>query len=114
MRSARNHILSFNVVNEPTVNAKKSQHIGQAWRGLHLNWGCSQNTAGRVVRHHQLEAMMVATDPVTAEVRDAQRKQAAERVVRREGMFKRLKDIAWTAVIASAITVTALTWLGWL
>jgi hypothetical protein len=58
--------------------------------------------------------MMAATDTVTAEVREAQRKQAAERALRREGLVKRLKDIAWSAVIASAITVIALTSLGWL
>jgi hypothetical protein len=59
----------------------------------------------------------------TTEERDAQRKraeqdrlyrEAGEKKLRREAMFRRIKDIAWTAVVASVITIIVLTSLGWL
>jgi hypothetical protein len=50
----------------------------------------------------------------TTEERDAQRRRSAERALRREATAKRIKDIVWSAVIASVITIIVLTSLGWL
>lgn len=46
--------------------------------------------------------------------RDAEIKRSAEKVRRREAMVKKIKDIVWTAVIASVITIIVVTSLGWL
>lgn len=46
--------------------------------------------------------------------RDAQRKREDEKARQREARSKRIKDIAWTAVLASVITIIFVTSLGWL
>lgn len=46
--------------------------------------------------------------------RDAEIKRSAEKARRREATVKRAKDIVWTAVAASVITIIVVTWLGWL
>ena len=46
--------------------------------------------------------------------RDAERKASYEKAARREVRGKRIKDIAWTAVIASVATVITVTSMGWL
>ena len=46
--------------------------------------------------------------------RDAERKASYEKAARREATVKRIKDIAWTAVIASVATIITVTSLGWL
>lgn len=46
--------------------------------------------------------------------RDAEIQRSAEKARRREAMVKRAKDIVWTAVAASVITIIVVTWLGWL
>lgn len=46
--------------------------------------------------------------------RDAELKRSADKARRREAMVKRAKDIVWTAVAASVITIIVVTWLGWL
>ncbi|MEX2648335.1 MAG: hypothetical protein WD673_04900 [Alphaproteobacteria bacterium] len=46
--------------------------------------------------------------------RDAQRKREDEKSRRREARSKRIKDIGWTTVLASVITVIVVTSLGWL
>jgi hypothetical protein len=48
------------------------------------------------------------------EERDAERKRSTEKAHRREATVKRIKDIVWTAVIASVITIVVVTALGWL
>ncbi len=50
----------------------------------------------------------------TTEERDAERKRKAEKALHREATVKRIKDIVWTAVIASVITIIVVTSLGWL
>jgi hypothetical protein len=50
----------------------------------------------------------------TTEERDAQRKRSAEKALHREATVKRIKDIVWSAVIASVITIIVVTSLGWL
>ena len=50
----------------------------------------------------------------TPEERDIERKRSAQKALHREATVKRIKDIAWSAVIASVITVIVLTSLGWL
>jgi hypothetical protein len=50
----------------------------------------------------------------TSEERDAERKQSAEKTRRREATVKRIKDIVWSAVIASVVTIIVVTSLGWL
>jgi 16S rRNA U1498 N3-methylase RsmE len=50
----------------------------------------------------------------TSDERDAERKRSAEKALRREATVKRIKDIVWTAVIASLITIIVVTALGWL
>jgi hypothetical protein len=50
----------------------------------------------------------------TPEQRDIERKQSAQKALRREATVKRIKDIVWSAVIASAITIIVVTSLGWL
>jgi hypothetical protein len=46
--------------------------------------------------------------------RDAERNRAAQKALRREATVKRIKDIVWTALIASVITIIVVTSLGWL
>ena len=46
--------------------------------------------------------------------RDAQRKREEEKARQREAMYKRIKDIGWTAALASVITIIVVTSLGWL
>lgn len=50
----------------------------------------------------------------SAEERDIERKRNAEKALHREARVKRIKDIVWTAVIASVITIVVVTSLGWL
>ncbi len=50
----------------------------------------------------------------TPEERDAEKKRSAEQAPRRETRTKRIKDIVWTAVFASVITIIVVTALGWL
>ena len=50
----------------------------------------------------------------TAEERDAERKRSAQKALHREATVKRIKDIVWSAVIASVITIIVVTSLGWL
>lgn len=50
----------------------------------------------------------------TTEDRDVERKRKAEKALQREARVKRIKDIVWTAVIASVITIIVVTSLGWL
>jgi len=50
----------------------------------------------------------------TPEERDAEKKRSAEQAPRRETWTKRIKDIVWTAVLASVITIIVVTALGWL
>ena len=48
------------------------------------------------------------------EERAAERRQAEQKADRREATVKRIKDIVWSAVIASVITIIVVTALGWL
>jgi hypothetical protein len=48
------------------------------------------------------------------EERDAERKRSAQKALHREATVKRIKDIVWSAVIASVITLIVVTSLGWL
>jgi hypothetical protein len=50
----------------------------------------------------------------TREERDAERKRSEQKALRREATVKRIKDIVWTSVIASVITIIVVTSLGWL
>ena len=50
----------------------------------------------------------------TAEEREVERKRLAGKALRREAIVKRIKDIGWTAVLASVITIIVVTSLGWL
>jgi hypothetical protein len=50
----------------------------------------------------------------TREERDAERKRSEQKALRREATVKRVKDIVWTSVIASLITIIVVTSLGWL
>ena len=50
----------------------------------------------------------------TSEQRDAERRLSAEKALRRETIVRRTKDIIWTALIASVITIIVVTSLGWL
>lgn len=50
----------------------------------------------------------------TTEERDVERKRKAEKAFHREERVKRIKDIVWTAVIATVITIIVVTSLGWL
>ena len=45
---------------------------------------------------------------------DTQREQVAQRKLRREARVRRAKDIIWSAVIATMLTLIVLTSLGWL
>jgi hypothetical protein len=50
----------------------------------------------------------------TREERDAERKRSEQKALHREATVKRIKDIIWTSVIASVITIIVVTSLGWL
>jgi len=50
----------------------------------------------------------------TPEERDVERKRSAQKALHREATVKRIKDIVWTSVIASVITIIVVTSLGWL
>jgi hypothetical protein len=50
----------------------------------------------------------------TPEERDAERRRSAEKALRRETTVRRIKDIVWSAVIASVITIIVVLSLGWL
>ena len=50
----------------------------------------------------------------TPEERDIERKRSAQKALHREATVKRIKDIVWSAVIASVITIIVVTSLGWL
>jgi hypothetical protein len=45
---------------------------------------------------------------------EAEREQKETKRLRREATVRRIKDIVWSAVIASVITIIVLTSLGWL
>jgi len=45
---------------------------------------------------------------------DAERQQREQKKLRREATIRRIKDIVWSAVIASVITIIVVTALGWL
>ncbi len=61
---------------------------------------------------------MTTTEEVDAarkrEERAAEWKVSSEKAARREARGKRIKDIAWTAVIASVATIITVTSMGWL
>jgi hypothetical protein len=46
--------------------------------------------------------------------RDAERERENQKALRREAKIGRIKDIAWSAVIASVVTIIVVTSLGWL
>jgi len=48
------------------------------------------------------------------EERDAERKRSAQTALHRKATVQRIKDIVWSAVIASVITIIVVTSLGWL
>ena len=50
----------------------------------------------------------------TAEERNAERQRSAQKARHREATWQRIKDIVWTAAIASVITIILVTSLGWL
>jgi hypothetical protein len=50
----------------------------------------------------------------TSEQRDAERRLSAEKALRRETRVRRTKDIVWTALLASVITIVVVLSLGWL
>ena len=50
----------------------------------------------------------------TTEERDAERRRSAEKALRRETTVRRIKDIVWSAVIASVVTIIVVLSLGWL
>ena len=58
--------------------------------------------------------MAISTDAVSAEQREAERRRTAQKALRREETVRRVKDIAWSAVIGSAVTLIVVTSLGWL
>src|SRR5438046_882878 len=49
-----------------------------------------------------------------AEERDLDRRRKAQKALDREARVRRIKDIVWSAVIASVITIIVVTSLGWL
>lgn len=51
---------------------------------------------------------------ITPEERARERQQSDEKARRREAVISRIKDIVWTALIASVITIIVVTTLGWL
>ena len=51
---------------------------------------------------------------VERKARDVESKRLGEKRLRREAIVKRIKDIGWTAVLSSVITIIVVTSLGWL
>ena len=49
-----------------------------------------------------------------AEERDLERRRREKKALDREARVRRIKDIVWSAVIASVITIIVVTSLGWL
>ena len=49
-----------------------------------------------------------------AEERDLERRRREKKALDREARVRRVKDIVWSAVIASVITIIVVTSLGWL
>ena len=74
--------------------------------------------ARHVGRSGILEVKMTTTEERDAErkraERDAERNAAEKKRLHREARVKRVKDIAWSAVIASVVTIIVVTSLGWL
>jgi len=58
--------------------------------------------------------MASTTNSVSAEQREAERRRAEQKMVRRAETVRRIKDIGWSAVIGSAATLILVTSLGWL
>jgi len=58
--------------------------------------------------------MASTTNSVSAEQREAERRRAEQKIVRRAETARRIKDIGWSAVIGSAATLILVTSLGWL
>jgi hypothetical protein len=50
----------------------------------------------------------------STEEREAERKRATQKAIDRDARIKRIKDIVWSAVIASVVTIIVVTSLGWL
>src|ERR1700693_3753490 len=66
-----------------------------------------------------LEAKMATTEESDAEKkrwseRNAESNAAEQKRLHREAKVKRIKDIVWSAVIASVVTIIVVTSLGWL
>ena len=51
---------------------------------------------------------------VERKAREVESKRLGEKRLRREAIVKRIKDIGWTAVLSSVITIIVVTSLGWL
>jgi len=58
--------------------------------------------------------MASTTNSVSAEQREIERRRSEQKMVRRAETARRVKDIAWSAVIGSAATLIVVTSLGWL
>jgi hypothetical protein len=69
---------------------------------------CARQSSG-TNRSRILEAKMSTPDE-----REVERRRSAEKALHREATLKRIKDIVWTALIASVITIIVVTSLGWL
>jgi hypothetical protein len=69
---------------------------------------CARQSSG-TNRSRILEAKMSTPDE-----REVERRRSAEKALQREATVKRIKDIVWTALIASVITIVVVTSLGWL
>jgi hypothetical protein len=50
----------------------------------------------------------------TPDEREVERRRSAEKALHREATLKRIKDIVWTALIASVFAIIVVTSLGWL
>src|SRR5258705_13887315 len=58
--------------------------------------------------------MATTTNSVSAEQREAERRRAEQKMVRRAETARRIKDIGWAAGIGGAATLILVTSLGWL
>src|SRR5258706_4414905 len=58
--------------------------------------------------------MASTTNSVSAEQREVERRRSEQKMVRRSETTRRIKDIGWSAVIGSAVTLIVVTSLGWL
>src|SRR5258707_14112181 len=58
--------------------------------------------------------MASTTNSVSAEQREVERRRSEQKMVRRAETTRRIKDIGWSAVIGSAVTLIVVTSLGWL